>query len=247
MVCQDLPDYTRKVIIEYTGGFMGLEELATRLGFIAPFNLQGNVLVMEDFNTEPVEWTKSSSAGSITPVRTTRRKWSGNWSMILVTGDEEDGISRMWRDVSYPTGDKIAFFCRLLLDDDTQIFRINLNTYDGGSTNYFIARYTRPTTTLEVWDHTDGYTPVTTTLLLGGAAEIWYPIVLVGNNATGMYDKIIFGEQEVDLSAYEARHVPIIGHRYSRIEVINYARTVGVVHTGWTLYADDAVVVQNLP
>ena len=32
MACKDLPDHTRKVIIEYTGGFIGLEELAARLG-----------------------------------------------------------------------------------------------------------------------------------------------------------------------------------------------------------------------
>lgn len=243
----DLPDNTQQVTITYEGGFIGLEELATRLGFIAPFDLHGNLVMMEDFETEVTEWTESASAGSITPERTSRRKWSGNWSERLETGDELNGTSTIRRSLPYPTGDKIALFCRLLLDDNVQVFDIEVNLHPSGWTNYFMLRYTRPTTTLEVWDEGVGWTPVTTTLLLGGAAEVWYPIVLVGNNTTGIYDKVIFGEQEVDLSAYEARHVNIIEYRYSNVIIRNRVYTVDAVHTGYTLYVDDVVMVENVP
>ena len=52
MVQKDLPDYTREMILRYEGGFVGLEELAARLKSIVPWDLKGNILLLEDFESE---------------------------------------------------------------------------------------------------------------------------------------------------------------------------------------------------
>lgn len=243
MVCQDLPDYTRKVIIEYTGGFIGLEELATRLGFIAPFNLQGNVVMMEDFETEETEWTLTPFGGLSTVTRQTRHKWSGNWAIELFTDDVAGALSQVGREVYYPGDLKYGLFGRFMWDDTAQYVIFGCTIWTGSRQLEIWVRYNVATNTLQIWDSTGGYVTIDPAFLLHDATLIWYPLLLIFDTATEMWVSLQIGDYSFDLTAYALDASDLVASPYIWIVASNTA----IAGTGYTSYVDDIVLTKNVP
>jgi len=243
MVCQDLPDYTRKVIIEYTGGFVGLEELATRLGFIAPFNLQGNLVMMEDFETEATEWYLTPGGGLSTVTRQTRHKWSGNWAIELFTDDVGGAVSQVARAVHYPGDLKYGLFGRFMWDDAIQDVILGCTVFTGTRQIEVWVQYIGAINALNIWDSTGGYVPIDAAFDLHNALLTWYPLLLVFDTATEMWVSLRIGGYSIDLSTYALDAVGLVASPYIWIVASNGA----YLGTGHTSYVDDIVLTKNVP
>ncbi|MBA7716845.1 hypothetical protein ES703_125927 [subsurface metagenome] len=243
MVCQDLPDYTRKMIIEYTGGFMGLEELAVRLGSIVPWDMRGNVVFMEDFETEETEWDKTEVKAGDSVTRQTRRKWSGNWAMKMVTSDVNNAETRLYRDIAHPGDTKVAIFSRIAFDRDLRDLRFGFLEHKGVPLNRFFLRYQLQTTELSIHIEPDIWEVIDDSLNFEPTTYIWLPICLTVNLETSKYDKLRMGSHEYDISAYG----PDIGVINRTPLLRPYVYNHEIDDVGATIYVDDIVLVKNVP
>jgi len=188
--------------IIYSGGFAGLEELAARLGSIVPHDLRGNVIFMEDFETEETEWTLDEDGGDSLASRQTRRKYQGNWAMKLLADDVANAYAGMSRLIHIPGLAKYAQYGRFLWDENLQRVRFR-NHFLVEGVNYYVGmRYSLPTTTLEIESGDDAWVSVATDLSIGEGTAVWYPITLIYDLSTLKYDKLKIAEYEYDISAY---------------------------------------------
>jgi len=202
MAVTDLPDFTRLVVHKYVGGITGLEELAARLGSIVPYSLLGNMIYMEDFETEETEWTLAYDGGDSVAERQTRHKYNGNWAMKLLADDVDGAYAEIGRLEHIPNLAKYAQFGRFKWDSNLSMLTFK-NHFKIEDTNYYVGmRYTLPTTTLEVENGDDSWVSVATDLSIGETTAIWYPITLVYDLVNLVYDKVKIAEYEYDLSAY---------------------------------------------
>lgn len=244
MVCQDLPDYTKMVIIKYTGGFIGLEELATRLGFIAPFDLMGNVVLMEDFETEETEWVETENTANDLVERVSRTKWSGNWSMHVHT----DGIAtaEAWahRYFHFPGISKYGLFGRAKWDADLchlefgAVFQSLTHTYG----IWIIYRLFMPQLAIADWGG-GGYI-IPTPPTINPATANWFPILLTFDLNTLRGDKLYFAGFEYDISPLVLTATALAASPYAYVWFGTEHEGVCVAHDTWW---DDIVLVKNLP
>lgn len=238
-----LPDFSRKVIIEYTGGFIGLEELATRLGFIAPFDLRGNLVLMDDFETEVTEYELTSTAVSPDPVRTSRRKWSGNWSMKLVPATGVLERCYMQRFFPYLGAIKYGYFTRVLWDEDAKDIRWRIFFQTGSREQYMIIWYNRQTEVLRAQTGPAAFVTIADNLVLGDTDPHWVETLITFDMNTLMYDKIIIANREYDIS-----HIPIWDAANVDVPSMWVGFEARVENTTtFTCYLDDIVLVKNVP
>uniref|UniRef100_A0A6H1ZVC9 Uncharacterized protein n=1 Tax=viral metagenome TaxID=1070528 RepID=A0A6H1ZVC9_9ZZZZ len=243
MACKDLPDHTRKVIIEYTGGFIGLEELATRLGFIAPFNLQGNVVLMEDFETEMTEWLYETEGGPGAPVRSSRHKWSGNWSADLAVNAVINSYTEITRHIHFPGLVKYGLFGRFCWKDDCRFVALTIDLDDNTNIHSIRVGYSLPTNQVAVFDDTPGWQNLLPLLDLANTEWAWYPFLVTFDLATLRYDKLYIAGHEYDLSTYGIARFPTAGFERTIIGATGQE----VLAIGFTFYVEDIVLVKNLP
>ena len=239
----DLPDYTRKIVIEYSGGFIGLEELATRLGFIAPFNLQGNLVLAEDFETEAVEWDLTIVGGVGVASRSSRRKYSGNWSIKLAIPATADAYATPTRHIHFPGVVKYGLFGRFCFTNDCQKIWMEA-LFEEGATEYKVGlRYDFQNTTLELWDSTEAYVTFDTDLNLWSDVGCWYPFLLTFDLKEKVFDKLFVGATEYDLSSYGVAN-------QANVEPVHAELSFGALtpsDDAFTCYFDDLVLVKNVP
>jgi len=239
----DLPDYTKEVTLKWSGGFVGLEELATRLGFPGPYNLQGNVVLMENFESEETEWTDATDSLGSASSRSSRQKYSGDWSLKLSVVNVLNAYAARYRDIGFPGVSKYGLFTRFAWMDDLQRIWIDISFSSNGDLYQAYLRYTLPTTTLEILTPTDPWYSVATDLELGRPTYTWYPILLTFNLETGYYGKLYFAHQEYDISSKKLGSAGYFTTPYCRI-LIGAARTAAAI---FTVYVDDIIVVKNVP
>lgn len=243
MAVHDLPDYTREMIIKYTGGFIGLEELAYRLKSIVPWDLQGNVIFMEDFESEVTEWDLVPDGTGSSAARSSVRKWSGDWSIKLVAGDEVDASSYIERNYNGNEAVRLGFFSRLLLLSGTGAIILRGSFQVGAFDNHFALRFRPADQVLEYFDE-NGIWQTITLDWLGRVDGGWWPLLLVVDLTTGYYVKAFFGGTEFDLSAYKVEQEDATGFSFAGSLVVE-VDAVGA--EGGTIHVDDIVVVKNVP
>jgi len=240
----DLPDFTRKMVIEHTGGFVGLEELATRLGFIAPFDLRGNVVLMEDFETEETEWEFFEETANDLVERVSRRKWSGNWSIHFHTDTVLNAYTSAVRRIYYSGKSKYGLFARAALSmrtDEVQLWVL----FHNGERSYKVGvKYSRPLTTLTILDFNGADTIIDDDLLIFQPDPEWLPILLIFDLVTQKFDKLYFGGIEYDISGLDIVDGPSPGFPYTLLG-FEASRIAG--WAAFDTYWDDIILVRNVP
>jgi len=240
---KDLPDYTRSMTIEYTGGFMGLEELATRLGFIAPWDVHGNLVMMEDFETEETEWTLHADLFGSTCTRQTRRKWSGDWSIKMVIVNNIAAGCYVSRDLCAPPLVKYGLFARIAWDEFVKRVILGITLQRDGWQYPVQVGYNAITEELDLYDPDGIATVFARGVSLKYVDFIWYPWLITFDLANLRYDKFYLAEREYDLSSYIIDATEVVEEDYSEPSV-NAENIAGV---GFTCYVDDIVLVKNVP
>lgn len=238
----DLPDYTKMMVLRYEGGFIGLEELAVRLGFPGPWDLRGNLLLLEDFETEETEWTLSSTGSGSSAVRQTRHKYSGDWAVKLLSADVASADAELSRYFSAPEAAKIAYFTRLGWEggDADLIFS---GTWTYGTTQYtWGIRFNQATCKLEYLNSALGYTELAASLNLGSGEFTWWPFIIVVDLTTGYYVRVVVGGMEYDIPDAELNSAVTAESYSSYVSVINEA----VAAAGGTVYVDSLLVANNV-
>jgi hypothetical protein len=231
------------MIIKYTGGFIGLEELAVRLGFIGPWDLRGNVVLMEDFESEETEWFDGSDAGC-SAARSSRHKFSGDWAAKLYSTDISNRIAAFSRPFYFPGLSKYALFGRFCWDPNMVGVSLNAFFYGAHGVYTAVVRYSLMTTTLSVFTTGAAYYEVDTVLSLSTDTFCWFPIMVTFDLNTGYYDKLYIAEQEYDISTVPLYYAAGAANPIGLLMISTEGGTGG---TPFTVYVDDIIVVKNVP
>jgi len=239
----DTPDFTRRVIIEYLGGFIGLEELAARLGSIIPWDMRGNIVLAESFETEETEWSLEANGGGSAITRQTRRKHSGNWGLKCVVDDVNFALTRAEKYITYSGNAKYALLAMFCFDDTCRRIELAFDLYTGSRKHEGRLRYQRPTKTLSYMPLGGGYTDFETDLTLGTDTFIWYPFILVWDGEAEEYIKAIVAGVEYPLAGIPLHTDDNTDPSYAVIR----ADCLELDDIGFTSYIDDIILAKNVP
>jgi hypothetical protein len=239
----DLPDYTRQVTIRYEGGFIGLEELAVRLGFPGVWDLRGNIVLMEDFESELTEWTDLSSGGTSSAIRSSRHKFSGDWSVKLYTDNIASAGAQLWRYFQHPGLVKYGLFARFAWDWDCQLIGLHADFTETDKAYDCYVEYDYGAGTLTVIRGDGGSGVVATDLYLAADRYIWIPILVTFDLATGYYDKLYFADREYDISTFPLDTSTGGIYPYASITVYTERNASG----SFTVYVDDIIIAKSVP
>jgi len=237
------PDYITPVTHVTVEGLAGLEELAARLSSIVPWDMEGNVVLMEDFETELTDWTDTSSGGTSSAARSSRHKYSGDWSVKLDVAGAAVTYATIRRLLHYPGLLKYALFGRFCFDEDAEYIELGAELNTGEEEYVAYAKYDRANETLEVYSTGEAYVSAGTPPALSQATPVFYPLLLTLDLATGYYDKLYLGDTEYDISTIplwrETNDDPPRGKLFAK---------AGTVATAvFTAYVDDIVLAKNVP
>jgi hypothetical protein len=240
----DLPDYTREMVLKGAAGFTGLEELAARLGSIVPWDVKGNIVLMEDFESEETEWVNNSDALGSTATRSSRHKYSGDWSLKLDCVANDNAYAEWFRHWGKPLKSKYGLFCRAFLVSYVYdlVLEVKINT----PTEEFMAQVDLDLWNGDIFVKTTGGTwhTVTSSLNLWINSEgKWHSILLTSDLNTGYYSKIVIGDVEYDISDVPL-YQPITGKSGHGTVFIDLWGNHGHASTA---YVDDIILVKNIP
>jgi hypothetical protein len=241
---KDLPDYTTQIVIRYEGGFIGLEELAARLGAVTPWNLRGNVVFMDNFETELTDWHDTGNVEGLVE-RSSRHKFSGNWSAKLTANISESiTYGAITRYFHYPGTGKYALFLRVGWDADLQWYSVRVDIYTGSRELQVEIVYDATSGALVVLTEGDVYATVDTDLYRGVDEVVFFPILLEFDLENEVYGTLYFADQEYDLSS-----VPLMaGDSSARpqcwLEIYPYG---DVAENTFYIYLDCIALAKNLP
>jgi len=241
---QDYPDWTLPVTQVNIAGLAGLEELAARLGSIVPWDMKGNIILLEDFESELTEWSDLST-GDCSVVRSSRHKYSGDWSAKLITAGDEGDTVQFARMLYFPGVSKYALACRLCLHDEC--YKIGMYAYlNRGSlleSYYFDISYNPNTGELILETRDDAaYLVATVKACYASPYYSWLPLMITFDLESEKFDKVFLGDEEYDISA----HSIYLGttSAYREIDLYVYTKRSDA---DFTSYIDDIVLAKNVP
>jgi len=81
-----LPDYGMYAALENMGNLVDSGELAARLGSIATFNREGNIVFLDDFESTPIKWVRNTVGAGSFAGYSSEEAISGGQSVKLLTG-----------------------------------------------------------------------------------------------------------------------------------------------------------------
>lgn len=243
MSAKDLPDHTKQMTVVFGGGLVGLEELAARLGSIVPWDLQGNIVLMEDFETELTEWGTEIDGAGVTIALVTERKYSGDYSLRIGIPSGSGTSGWAYRSIYYPGLVKYCLFCRAGWADGMNKIELSMELYDG-TYHYAIAiDYDALISTLRVYDDTGAYQEITDSLSLIPSDLTWFPLYVFFDLSTLKYDKVVIGSAEYDLSAYGIFREADGSTPHAVIKV----KTIKTDTLAYVVYFDDIILAKNVP
>ena len=237
------PDYVTPVSQVYIEGLVGLEELAARLGSIVPWDIEGNVVLMEDFETELTEWVSDCDGLGSTATRSSRHKYSGDWSAKLYNVGGVGAGADLYRYLHYPGLLKYAIFARWCWDENCKTIFLSAILRSGSKEFYIEFTYDLLTTTLSVLTTDGDQHDVDTALTLSEDTHVWYPALITADLAAEKYDKLYFADKEYDISDVD---LLVTSEALLPDGIIR----VGAISGGgatFTAYVDGVILAKNVP
>uniref|UniRef100_A0A6M3IDQ4 Uncharacterized protein n=1 Tax=viral metagenome TaxID=1070528 RepID=A0A6M3IDQ4_9ZZZZ len=237
------PDYITPVTHVTVEGLAGLEELAARLGSIVPWDMEGNVVLMEDFESELTDWADDSEGVGFSAARSSRHKYSGDWSVKLTVPAAGGSLASLSKFLHYPGLLKYGAFARWCWNEDCQVIGLRIELYSGTKEYYLEVAYDLPNTTLNVLTTGDVYSVVDSAFTLSPEGYTWYPILVTFDLEDEVYDKLYIGNVEYDLSAIPL-FVEAGGANQGGLVRLSAARDTGIAFDS---YVDDIILAKNVP
>lgn len=218
-------------------------ELAARLGSIITYDRRGDVVWFDDFESDISQWEITGAEAGYAAVQSAERCRMGGFSCKMTTpaiGGTYVGIRKY---LPLPVISKIGAEISFSMTSDIQQYRMELQFFNG--TSYWTARvtYNRVNEILTVLDGST-YRTIASGLSPYIKAQLFNILkVVVDPLNTGNYVRIIFLDEEYDVSAYSL----FSGSSATAPRIKFEFQVTGVGDVARVAFADCAIITQNEP
>jgi hypothetical protein len=182
---------------------IGNAELAVRMGSPNIYDRRGQTLFMETFEQGLFHWEEvTSGAGAAVTISPIAALASG-YSVLLTGGSNADWEAGVERIVpSRPVG-RMGLEFSLAMPGSWDYVQVSFYAYTGTQVLIGVVRWHKTGYILQVLDEDAGYTNVGVGKVLGSGAKIYNTMKFVINTDDLGYERLMFNNQEIDISAYE--------------------------------------------
>lgn len=237
------PDWAVTAGAATTYQLTDLGELAARLGSIDTFDRRGDVIAFEDFESDFVRWSTSLVGTGAFAGLSTKKARSGSCALRLVPGSTGGRLATATRRQNYPVAGRIGLEFHLCNDDGDGRVRASMAFVNATSYKQFEVRLDLTAGTASYLNAAAGYTVFASSLNFGSGTNLFHPIKLVVDAATGLYVRALIQDQAFDLSTISGYTPAASGTPALTVDLEHQ----GIAATNRVVYIDDVIVTQNEP
>ena len=237
----DLPDFTRKVILELKSTKDYFGDLANRLGFPMSINNTGEVIGFCDFSDGLGNISYKGVGVGYAHNLTSQFYYTGGFSLQMTSGSALNGYAAMNLLSPFSGLSKYGYEVRFSSNNDLKYIFFELVFNYLAVTFYFALRYNIADQSLYVLDNGTWRKILTLALPLDDDLTPLNVLKFIVDPAAKKYDNVIINNQEVDLSGYGSTVYAPIGH--ARVVGMFQITTEGAV--GDTVYLDSIILTKN--
>jgi hypothetical protein len=238
------PDYGLSSAKRNVYAVTDLGELAARLASIVRWDRRGDVVYMDDFEGDVLEW---DHAGQEADPITIEHAHSGSQAVKLTTRAVLYDWAYIEKYFTYPREVRLGFEHWGILVANQDRWRLHVSIDDGVTGQYEAGFYYNPSngqiylyTGVPTWTLIGTVTPLQ---LSSGGIWAWHPSKLVLDNENWRYVQLLVGYDSFDISSYTINRGATSGSERMYVDVM--------VRTGATAaiscYIDDFILTQNEP
>lgn len=223
---------------------IGNAELAVRLGSPVIYDRRGQVLFMDTFEQGMRKWTTAMSGTNAAVALSPLAALMSGYSVKLTGGSTASYFAAVQRIVpSRPVG-RIGLEFSLSLSSLWDYVQVTLYLYTGTQNLFGVVRWYYTDYELKAYDSGTGYVNVGTGKILGVAASNFNTIKFVLDMDTEKYVRLMFNNQEIDISTLNLHVVADTTTAPSiEVDVCLYSRD-GYTDT---LYLDNVILTAAEP
>jgi len=224
-------------------GLADLGEAVARLGSINVYDRRGFTIWMDDFEAPILRWRATYILNGQAPILSTTTSFRGVQSVYFNTPAGVNSASFL--DRRFPLirlGKAGAEFWVQGFTKTIGYFAATFYIYDGTTPNYAELLYDTNAGTISIV-HAAGTTVIAANVYMYNLQYYFLPIKLVVDMDSNMYSRLIVGEREFDLSAYQLVALPASTDRYI---LVGFTVRGSAADDMW-MYLDNFILTQNEP
>lgn len=237
------PDYGIYKEKRTTYGLDDMGELAARLGSIDTFDRGGDIVWLDDFESDVLKWRIRSDGDRGSVVSSAESARSGGFSAKLTTGDQVNDWVRIDHHFGSPTVSRIGFEISFTLNDNFSYLEVIGQAAFDELVRVFRVQYYPATDTLRYQITGGGWAVLTTSLNLYAQTYMFHTLKVVLDLDTNEYVRLIINDTlypVAGIACFTFGGPP-------GAEVIAGIQVFTAVASNQSNYVDDAIITQNEP
>lgn len=237
------PDFGMYAAKETVSGLADVGELVARLGSIVTYDRRGDIVWLDDFESDILKWsyTTFGTGGSFEATAETAR--NGGFCAKLTTPTGELANITIIKKVPYPVLGKFGYEASFTKDDDHDFILLSSYLFDGTNYKYAGIKVDITNSRLMYIDSKGIWQSLATGITLYEAKDLFYTLKFVVDWVNSKYVRAIFANIEYDLSTYGVYTFGDTRAPYLTIQVMEVTATEAAIIG----YVDDVILTQNEP
>lgn len=199
----DRPDWSEYLPGSERHSLQDLSELAARLGSPVTYDRRGEVLWMDQFDYGSSNWKSVSWFGTHTFKIVADYPYRGGYAFYLGTDGTENGIAEIHRYLAPPVVNKWGLEVTFAALTNFRSVSIEFRRQWGTTLYTMFAQVDNENSILEILDEDDDFVEVATIKDIEYASGLFHHLKVVADFNTGMYTRILFDQNEYDISDYK--------------------------------------------
>jgi hypothetical protein len=226
-------------------GYIGLAELAARLGSPVCFDRRGQIVWWDDFENAPLKWGPFlSGTGAAVALDTTNSFLKGQ-SVKLTAGTTASMYGHIRKLIPFVAQNRVGFEATICLSTgleptDIQFFLTHQTATTSSNT---ILKWDIVNHKLYLWNLSGTWTEIVSAYSPDHDNFTWFKFKFVVDFSTGYYQRVMYGNQVFDASAI--KFIAYTGTYSPGLYV--HVRNTGSGDTNRICWVDDVVITTNEP
>jgi len=221
---------------------VGNADLSVRLGSPVTWDWRGNVLYMHDFSTGYGPMLKVAHGTGAAVALGPEKGCFGGYALKMTSGSDDAGYGQIHFYVGSNPSVRLGIAARFAISSNTGYVEVHIEHQEGASSPYGSLWVDVANSQLQIYLTAGGWTNVGAVVVnLSGDTYCWLKLVI--NQDTGYYERAMYNEVEIDLSAYPC---PTLSSIYVGSIMASFVN-VGRDAQNDVVYLDQVVLTVNEP